>query len=155
MITGIINRAYEVEAFFKVGDRTTENEIAGFLSDHTFLVAEGEAGVVGAVRVNHHQSDGHFGMLAVEPSVQANGLGRRLVAAAEAWAAERGCTSMWLEVVNLREELPPWYRKLGYEITGTQPWPEEFRHRISRDAHFIIMSKQLAATTVAAGQAGR
>jgi predicted N-acetyltransferase YhbS len=154
VITGIINRAYEVEAFFKIGDRTDETEIARYLQKDTFLVAEDGSGVVGTVRVKNHGSEGHFGMLAVDPSAQGSGLGRRLVGAAESWATKRGCTSMWLEVVNLREELPPFYRKFGYEATGTQPWPEDSLERISRDAHFIIMSKELAVPA-RAGEAGR
>lgn len=154
-ITALINRAYEVEAFFKVGTRTNEREIAGLLVRDSFLVAEDESHrVLGAVRVSANGSEGHLGMLAIEPSLQGNGLGRRMVAAAEAWALERGCTSMWLETVNLREELPPFYRKLGYEITGTQPWPEDSLERISRPAHFILMSKALPAVARAA-EAGR
>jgi ribosomal protein S18 acetylase RimI-like enzyme len=154
VITGVINRAYEVEAFFKIGDRTDEPEIARYLQKDTFLVAEDESRIVGAVRVKNHGSEGHFGMLAVDPSAQGSGLGRLLVGAAESWATERGCTSMWLEVVNLREELPPWYRKLGYEVAGTQPWPGDSLERVSRQVHFIIMSKQLAAR-VPVGEAGR
>jgi len=154
-ITRVINRAYEVEAFFKIGDRTDEQEIARYLKKDTFLVAESAPGQVGGtVRVSARGADGHFGMLSVEPAFQGNGLGRRLVEAAESWAIERGCKRMWLEVVNLREELPPWYQKLGYEVTGTQPWPEDSLERISRDAHFIIMSKELAAP-VPVGEAGR
>ncbi len=144
-LSRLINRAYEVEAFFKIGDRTDEAEIALLLARDTFLVAEDEEGVAGTVRVSAHGADGHFGMLAVEPSRQGRGLGRLLVSAAEAWALDRGCTSMWLETVNLRQELPPFYRALGYEVSGTQPWPEDSLERISQPAHFILMTKALPA----------
>ena len=155
VITAIINRAYRVEDFFKIGDRTDEPEVRRYMAADMFLVAEDNSGrIVGSVRVSGHDGQGHFGLLAVEPDQQGSGLGRRLIDAAEAWARERGCTSMWLEAVNLREELPPYYRRLGYEISGTQPWPEDSLERISRPAHFIIMNKQLAAAAPA-GEARR
>lgn len=153
-ITGIINRAYEVEAFFKIGDRTDAAEITGFMETDTFLTAVREEAILGTVRVSAHDGGAHFGMLAVEPAAQGQGLARLLVGAAEAWGRERGCARMWIEVVDLREELPPFYRKFGYEVSGAQPWPEDSLERISRPAHFIIMSKQLAQPA-AAGEAWR
>lgn len=153
-ITGIINRAYEVEAFFKIGERTDEAEIAEFMASDTFLTASGGEGVVGTVRVSAHGSEGHFGMLAVDPPAQGRGIARLLIDAAESWARERGCQRMSIEVVNLRQELPPFYRQFGYEVTGAEPWPARALHRISQPAHFIIMSKQLAQP-VAAGEARR
>lgn len=145
-IAGIINRAYEVESFFKIGDRTDVDEVREFMERDTFLVAESGGEVIGTVRVSQHGDEGHFGMLSVEPALKSRGLGRKLVAAAEAWAAERGCTEMTLEVVNLRTELFPWYEKLGYTVCGTEPWPEDSKERISQPAHFVLMRRDLPAT---------
>lgn len=145
-ITGIINRAYEVESFFKIGDRTDVDEIRRFMTHDTFLVAESGGQLIGTVRVSQHGREGHFGMLSVEQSLKGRGLGRKLVAAAEAWAIERGCDEMTLEVVNLRTELFPWYEKLGYSLCGTQPWPEDSKERISQPAHFVLMRRDLPVT---------
>ncbi len=68
----------------------------------------------------------YLGLLSVDPARQKIGLGRRLVAAAEEFAREMGSHHMDLTVVNLRTELPPFYRKLGYVENGTEP---------IRDAH--------------------
>jgi len=43
------------------------------------------------------------------------------MAAAEEFAREMGSHHMDLTVVNLRTELPPFYRKLGYVEDGTAP----------------------------------
>ena len=146
-IARVINEAYQVEAFFKVGDRTNPREIAGFLQAETFLVAvDDEDSVVGAVRVSVAGRKGHFGMLAVANVFKGTGLGRRLIEAAEAFAAGRGCTSMDLEVASPRAELPDFYRKFGYELTGTAPWPDHALHELKHPAHFLVMSKSLAAT---------
>lgn len=145
LIAGIINRAYQVEAFFKIGDRTDASEIREAFANDTFLVLESAGEVIASVRLAAHGGEGHFSMLSVEPAHKGRGLGPVLVAAAERWALERGCHEMTLEVVNLRTELFPWYRKLGYEVCGEQPWPEDSLERISRPAHFVFMRKDLPA----------
>lgn len=145
-IAWIVNQAYRVEDFFKVGDRTDAREIAGLLAEDSFLVAESNDGqLVGCVYVAIKEGRGYFGMLSVLPGHQGHRLGRRLVEAAEARCRDAGCREMDLWVVNLREELPPWYRKLGYIEMGSAPWPEDALHELSRPAHFIIMSKTLGA----------
>lgn len=153
VIARTVNKAYRVEDFFKVGDRTDASEIASLLESDAFLVAEqGDGGIAGCVYVAIKEGRGYFGMLSVIPAHQGNGLGRRLVDAAEQYCAERGCVEMDLWVVNLRDELPPWYRKLGYAETGRAPWPEAALHELSRPADFIIMSKTLKTESLA-GQA--
>jgi ribosomal protein S18 acetylase RimI-like enzyme len=137
----VINRAYHVEAFFKAGDRTDASQIAELLAKDAFLVAEDEGGVAGAVYVKITGERGYFGMLSVDPSRQRGGLGRALVEAAERHCRDRGCTIMDLVVVNLRIELPPIYRKLGYEETGTAPFPD--LESATQPCHLITMSKPL------------
>jgi ribosomal protein S18 acetylase RimI-like enzyme len=150
IIAALVNEAYRVEDFFKVGDRTDAGEIEALLRRDTFLVAGQPGGpIAGCVYVAIKEGHGYFGMLSVVPAHQGNGLGRRLVDAAERYCAERGCAEMDLWVVNLREELPPWYRKLGYTETGRAPWPEEALHELSRPSHFISMSKTLKTESLA------
>jgi GNAT superfamily N-acetyltransferase len=153
VIAAIVNEAYRVEDFFKVGDRTDAAEIEALLGKDAFLVAEArDAAIAGCVYVAIKDGRGYFGMLSVIPGHQGNGLGRKLVDAAEEYCARAGCAEMDLWVVNLREELPPWYGKLGYAESGRAPWPEDALDQLSRPAHFIIMSKTLKPGSLA-GQA--
>jgi ribosomal protein S18 acetylase RimI-like enzyme len=82
-------------------------------------------------------------MLAVDPERQGEGLGRRMIAAAEDHLRRAGCSHIDISVLNLRTDLPALYAKLGYVATGT----EEFR--LSRplkagvQCHAIVMSKTL------------
>ena len=80
-------------------------------------------------------------MLSIDPVNQRQGLGRRLIDAVEARARERGCRAMDIHIVNLREELPAYYRSLGYAETGTLPFSDP--ERASRPCFFIVMSKSL------------
>lgn len=130
---------------FKVGDRTDPREVAEFLLRETFLVARGDdEEIVGAVRVSIEGERGHFGMLSVAPETQGGGLGRSLIEAAEQFARERGCTWMDLEVASPRLELPAFYRKFGYEITGTAEGPAAALHTLKFPAHFVVMSRTLS-----------
>ena len=78
----------------------------------------------------------------MDPTLQGRGIGRRLVAAAESWCRERGCTAMELEVVNVRAELPPFYRALGYEESGRLEFPRP--DKLLGEAHLVVMRKALA-----------
>jgi GNAT superfamily N-acetyltransferase len=140
-LAALINQAFLVERFFIDGDRTDAAEVRGMMERGQFLMAEEGGRLVGCVYVEVRGERGYFGLLAVAPGLQGHGLGRRLVAAAEAHAREAGCRFMDLQVVDLREELPPFYRRLGYVETGTAPFPAEARPK--RPCHFIVMSKAL------------
>ena len=140
-LTELINRAYQVEAFFVDGARTTAREIRELTEQGQFLVLDdAEGGLVAAVQLDASGDHGYIGMLSVDPDRQGLGLGKRMVAVAEAMCSAMGCVSMTLRVVNIREDLAPWYRRLGYAETGTSP----FAHRsLKQPAHFIEMHKIL------------
>lgn len=143
-INRLINQAYRVEDFFKAGDRTSLAEVVELIASETFLVARDAGGTVqGTVRVRAKGERGHFGMLAVAPEAQGSGLGRQLMAAAEQFCAQRGCAWMDLEVASPRTELPAYYERAGYAISGTAPWPPGELDQVTRPAHFIVMSKKL------------
>ncbi|HEX5069465.1 MAG TPA: GNAT family N-acetyltransferase [Vicinamibacterales bacterium] len=136
----LINAAYEVEKFFVSGDRTDAATVRHLLTRGVFLVTREGDDISGCVYVELRGPRGYFGMLSVLPGRQGSGLGRRLVTLAEQHAREHGGRDMDIRVVNLRTELPPFYRRLGYEETGIEPAVEP---RALRPFHFIVMSKRL------------
>jgi GNAT superfamily N-acetyltransferase len=81
-------------------------------------------------------------MLAVEPSCQGQGLGSRLIGEVEARCRRCGCRYIDIHLVNLREELPGFYRRRGYVESGTLPFSDS--ERSTRPCHFIVMTKALA-----------
>lgn len=153
-LAGLINAAFVVEAFFKIGDRTSADEVAALMgAGGEFLVLEGlprrsgEAATAatgtftGCVYLKCSGERAYFGMLSIDPTSQRQGAGRRLVDAVESRARERGCRFMDLHIVNLREELIPYYRRLGYAEGRTLPFSEP--ERASRPCYFIVMTKPL------------
>src|SRR5690349_2053675 len=130
----VINLAYEVEAEMFHGTRTTDADIRERLSmpNACLLVIPADptdtaGALAGSVYVETNGDRGYFGMLAVDPSAQGQGLGRALVRAAEAYARDAGCVAMDLDVVDLRSELTAFYGSLGYRATGESPYsrPEQ------------------------------
>ena len=146
-VTKLINTAFEVERFFKHGDRTTPDHVRRLLEAGTILLAEtglpAEAGVAlaGSVYVEIRGDRAYIGMVSVEPSLQRGGIGLALMSAAEDYGRRRDCSAADVTVVNLRTELPPFYRKLGYVEAGTAPF--EDLARAKQECHFIRMSKRL------------
>src|SRR5688572_17574852 len=148
VLARLINDAFIVEAFFKIGDRTSAEEIAALMrAGGEFLVIEslprrsGEAAEAGCVYLKCTGDRAYFGMLSIDPARQRQGLGRQLIDAVEARARDRGCRVMDIHIVDLREELPPYYRSLGYVESGTLPFSEP--ERASRPCSFIVMTKAL------------
>jgi ribosomal protein S18 acetylase RimI-like enzyme len=82
-------------------------ELFGVLRDE-------EAGVVGTVMAGYDGHRGWINYLAVEPDRQRQGLGRRLMAWAEAALAARGCPKINLQVRQGNEAVLGFYAALGY-----------------------------------------
>ncbi len=141
-ILKVVNQAFVVERFFLEHDRTSLENLSELLRNGTFLIAEdAQRRLVGSVYVELRGDRAYFGMLSVDPARQGTGLGKLLVAAAEDYARQHGCTAMDITVVNLRTELPLFYGKLGYQEVGTAPLHDGMR--VTQPAHLIKMSKSL------------
>ena len=72
----------------------------------------------GSVYVEDRGDHGYIGLLSVDPGLQRSGLGRTLMTAAERSLADAGRLRVELLVVNLRLELPAWYRQAGLPRGG-------------------------------------
>jgi GNAT superfamily N-acetyltransferase len=140
-VARLITLAYRVEDFFIEGDRTAPADIRHRMQHGVFLVLELDGALAGAVLVEVRGRTGYFGMLSVDPARQGQGLGRRLIDAAEDWCRTAGCGQMEIEVVSLRTELPPFYERLGYVLTWTRPFPD--RHKSRMACEFLVMRKAL------------
>jgi GNAT superfamily N-acetyltransferase len=139
------------EADLLGGQRTDETELRDILADasRVLLLAEIDGVLTGCVQVAK-QGEGlaYLGLLTVDPRRQAGGLGRWLIAAAEAEAIDRfGATRMEMTVIRQRAELIAWYERRGYRLTGeTRPFPlddERFGLPQTRELEFVVLEKAL------------
>lgn len=143
---------WTTEAELLGGQRTDPDDLAAILADpaQAMLTAWRDGELVGCVLIaDRGGGTGYFGMLAVNPTLQSGGLGRRLVEAAhESLAARFGARRARISVFPQRETLIAWYRRLGYQPTGeTLPFPYDeprFGLPLRDDLHFIVMERALA-----------
>jgi ribosomal protein S18 acetylase RimI-like enzyme len=91
----------------------------------TVLLGTEDGRIVASVMVGH---DGHRGWLyyvAVDPTRQGRGHGRRMVAAAEQWLASAGMPKVQLLVRATNQRVLAFYETLGYAtgpVTMMQKW---------------------------------
>ena len=142
-IAALVNAAFKVERFFIDGDRISPEKVREMMRRGKFMLAEDGDAMIACVYVELRGQRGYFGLLAVDSARQRTGVGRMMVEEAESYARAAGCEFMDLLIVNLRAELPPFYRRLGYVETGTEPFATDANP--SQPCHFIKMSKPLSA----------
>lgn len=114
------------EADLLQGERIGRDELADLIANpsETILLAERAGAIIGCVRVaNQGNGTAYLGLLCVEPALQATGLGRRLIDAAEEHARELGASRMEMTVIDTRHELIAYYHRRGYARTGTCDFP--------------------------------
>jgi GNAT superfamily N-acetyltransferase len=140
-LLALINRAFAVERFFLDADRLDAQGLQDRFRSGEFLLLEEDGAPVACAYLELRGADGYVGLLSVDPSRQGQGIGSRMMEAAEQHCRAAGCRHLDLRVVNLREELPPFYRQRGYVVTGTSPFPADQPVRMA--CHFIEMSKAL------------
>lgn len=142
-IVPLINTAFAIENFLE-GMRTSEEHLARTMETGDRLIAEDESGSVAAcVSVSTKESEGYFGMLAVDARRQGAGLGRVMVHAAEDYLRNHACREIRIDVLSLRPDLLPFYRRLGYVEIGTRPAPLVRSLKPGFECHSVIMSKTL------------
>jgi predicted N-acetyltransferase YhbS len=141
-IMSVINAAFrQAESFFIDGDRINTESMQSLMEKGKFLVADDGGSVAGCVYVELRGEHAYLGLLSVDPERQKVGLGSTLMNAAEEFCKNAGSRFMDLRIVNLRRELPEFYRHRGYAETGTAPFTPGINSKLP--CHFVEMSKPL------------
>jgi predicted N-acetyltransferase YhbS len=157
-IVPLVNAAYRGEAS-KAGWTTEANLIAGTkrvdeaqleleLSQPGALVlklTEDNGALLGCVFLHHTEFGLYLGMLSVWPHLQAKGLGKTLMWAAEEHARSVGTRRIYMNVVSVRSELIAWYERHGYRKTGeTRPFPDTPSFGVPLvPLEFVVLEKYL------------
>ena len=161
-IVALVERAYRgpasrvgwtTEADLLDGQRTDADEVAALIASETtrLLVAELDGRIIASVLVKAPERPGgaaYVGMFAVEPALQAGGVGRALLAQLEQRVAtELGATRVRMTVITQRSELIAWYQRRGYAPTGErEPFPygqPRFGLPRREDLEFLVLEKPL------------
>jgi N-acetylglutamate synthase-like GNAT family acetyltransferase len=140
-IARLVNDAFRSERFFIDADRTDSEKVSALLQKGKFLMLFEDDKLAGCIYTELRGERGYFGLLAVEPQHQRSGIGACLIAGAEQDCSAGGCRFMDLTFVNVRKELPAYYKRFGYVENGTLPFPADQVAKIP--VHLVRMSKPL------------
>jgi ribosomal protein S18 acetylase RimI-like enzyme len=108
--------------------------------------AEAEGGqVLGCVYLCPKPRGLYLGMLTVDPECQAQGIGKKLLYAAEDYARSQNCPGIYMTVISERPELTDWYVRHGYSLTGeTEPFLVEEKYGTpTKPFDFLILEKKV------------
>jgi predicted N-acetyltransferase YhbS len=109
------NRTAEVRRRLAMWERETAG--LALVAEHRGQVV----GIIAATAIPYLEREGRWGRivaLVVAAACRGQGIGRRLVDAAEKAAGELGCITMEVTSARNRAESHPFYRNLGYEDWG-------------------------------------
>ncbi|MFF3558210.1 GNAT family N-acetyltransferase [Streptomyces tsukubensis] len=121
-------RGWTTESHLIGGRRIDESGIREVMTadNSRMIVVTGEDGdVVACFQLERRAGRAYFGLFAVRPGLQGNGLGRRVITEAEQLAVQAwGATAMEMTVISVRADLIAWYERRGYRRTGSlSPFP--------------------------------
>ena len=143
-IVDVTNRAFLAEQFCVTGDRTDAADIRHRFATGIFFVIDDPSNrtrLLGSVFCSVENSRGYLGLLSVNPDAQGQGLSRTLVAAVEQHCRHAGCNFLDITVVNVRNELFPFYARLGFAAFDVLPFPVP--ERAMQPLHLVKMTKPL------------
>ncbi len=141
---------WTTEADLLDGQRTDAQAVIDIIEDAASDVLLAELGddLVGCAKTVSTPGDTlYFGMFAVDPARQGQGIGRALITEAEIRAQAAGVTQVKMTVIRQRKDLIAWYERLGYQATGEfEPFPygdERFGLPKRDDLEFAVLVKRL------------
>lgn len=134
-ISILVNRAYRPsadeagwthESNLVSGERISKEQVFSLFDGKSviLLLCEQEK-IISCVHVQDGESSAYIGMLATDPSRQAQGLGKIMLQHAEKYAREvLGKLTFKMSVISSRPELLAFYERRGYTLTGeTEEYP--------------------------------
>ena len=157
-ITTLLNRAYRGESS-QQGWTTEAHLITGNVrTDEEHLIQEmrkpgsvvlkftSDTGdIIGCVNLQQHNKKIYLGLLSVSPHLQGGGVGKQILKAAEEYAQQQQCESIYMTVISVRIELIDWYKRHGYHDTGERkPFGEDgLTGKHLQELEFVVLEKEI------------
>lgn len=154
-VSALVNSAYRgesskagwtTEADLVDGERTNPDLIQEIISTkhNQIFVVEKDNLIIGSLHLIQEDLETLYaGMLAVEPTLQAGGVGKFMLNKVFELGAEVKVKKIRITVISVRPELIKYYERLGFELTGKEePFPHPELAKVE-DLHFLEMIKRL------------
>lgn len=114
-------KGWTTEANLLDGLRIDEETLYSYFEDPGIIIlknVEEDGSITGCVYLEKRSPRLYVGMFSVSPLLQAKGIGRQLLIAAEEYARQLDCHTLTMTVISIRHELIAWYQRCGYQPTG-------------------------------------
>jgi len=141
-------KGWATEADLIDGTRIDEAAMLDLINDKntTVLKYTEDNVILGCVELRKERENLYLGMLSVQPDLQAQGIGKKLMFAGEDFARTHGCKKITMTVVSVRDKLIDWYIRHGYRLTGERKpfvFPDERWGIPKQPLEFVVMEKAL------------
>jgi ribosomal protein S18 acetylase RimI-like enzyme len=139
-------KGWTTEANLLDGIRIDEETLRGYFDDPKVTILKNiddDGQITGCVYLEDRRPKLYIGMFSVSPALQASGIGRALLLAAEDFAREMNCPTLTMMVISARHELISWYERRGFKATGeVQPFHDGEKFGIPRqEIELIVLEK--------------
>jgi GNAT superfamily N-acetyltransferase len=126
----VLTSAYDEQRIFKVVNENSE--------------------IVGITiwKILHENNTLYFGPFAVRVDMQGKGIAKIMLSEIYRIAKEHNIYEIEIYVVNHRDDLFPWYERLGYKYDGVVEWDKSQEHVLTRPAFFRRMTYSLRDTVI-------
>jgi ribosomal protein S18 acetylase RimI-like enzyme len=130
------------------GPRSSPEEVERLVRDpdSRFVLAHDGDRLIGSALLKQQGEGAYFGMFAIDPRLQQQGLGKSVISRCEAAARELwNAKYLELTVISLRDELIGWYQRRGFRLTGERhPFPFDVATGALRtDFDLVVLQKPL------------
>ena len=140
-------KGWTTEADLLEGKRINAEELEIIITtpDAVILKCINEDDIIGCVYLKKNDNKMYLGMLTVSPTLQAGGIGKKILNASEEYTAQQKCDAIEMRVISIRYELIAWYQRHGYHDTGRKiPFINELVLNVQKQPlEFIVMEKSL------------
>ena len=148
-------KSWNTEVNLIAGPRLDDQSLPAMLAESpggVLLVHRDDTGtVIGTVWLEPQadRATWYLGLLCVEPALQQQHLGARILQAAERYAAARGATRIRMTVLEVRTTLLDWYKRRGYQDSGErEPYPTDNARTglpLVKGLQFVVLQKVLSS----------
>jgi GNAT superfamily N-acetyltransferase len=136
-LTALLHRAYAPLAqmgFKYFASHQTVDQTRRRIAGGSCCVAEQDGALVGTITWYRQDRNtkapplyrepdvAHFAQFGVEPALQRQAIGARLISHIESAARDAGCYTMALDTAEDATHLVAWYHRLGYRAIGYTQW---------------------------------
>lgn len=141
-------KGWTTEADLLDGIRIDENSLSKILRSKTDVLLKccnSNNNIIGCVHLQLQSKKIYLGMLTVLPKMQAGGVGKQLLTAAEQYALTNNFDTIMITVISIRSELIAWYERRGYKKTGEiKPFPTKKKFGVPKQKlEFMVMEKKV------------